>query len=339
MGWSTSILAALAILGPAAAFFILWKKKQNVVSTATSKNSLTINQQWHLQIDCSPKALMDDTLKKWSQHITKLPAAIDLPRLARKMIVFDESHNLLIDGEIWSSISKIPSIETATTTTTTTSSENNDEKTIIPQINTTPATQSSQALLREIMLILADQLNEHDVHEVVSNQMYEFIPDDYTGDISTMLQSFFVKKIDGSAVLRILKACNQSILAAAVVRLKAGIASRIPYKDYRGAWHIEISFSQDEICVIHKKREMSWEQHPQQSCKEDQFEFAWEFLLGFDRQVLDLRRVDLSITEVSFHEQINEKKKKEILEILKDYYRPEGNTKVNNPQEPPTEQH
>jgi hypothetical protein len=58
--------------------------------------------------------------------------------------------------------------------------------------------------------------------------------------------------------VRLLKTCNQEILAPAVLRLKLHIHRHLQYKDLRGQWHIAIELKPNgHMLVSHNKREQS----------------------------------------------------------------------------------
>jgi hypothetical protein len=71
------------------------------------------------------------------------------------------------------------------------------------------------------------------------------------------------------------QACNQSIIAPAVIELTLNICPILPFKD-GGGWRIEIMINSDHVSILHRKRQKS---------NDGMFEFEWELSLVFDREI------------------------------------------------------
>lgn len=79
-------------------------------------------------------------------------------------------------------------------------------------------------------------------------------------DVGKRVLEFLVEVVgDDKKMIRILKACTQSIIAPAVVRLKSVMVRQFPYKDVRNGWRINIDINTDQVVVIHRKWERSFE--------------------------------------------------------------------------------
>ena len=57
---------------------------------------------------------------------------------------------------------------------------------------------------------------------------------------------------ENNRVMGVLKCCNQSVLAPAVLRLKSSIGSAFPYKDIRGGWRIFVHINTDQVVIQHR---------------------------------------------------------------------------------------
>ena len=98
-------------------------------------------------------------------------------------------------------------------------------------------------------------------------------------------------------MVKLLKACNQAIIAPAVLRLKSTIGGgdrnySFPYKDVRGGWKIFIDINTDNVVITHQKEEQSFEP--------DNFNFEWKFQIILDRQLNDITNISLKIENLKF---------------------------------------
>jgi len=253
--------------------------------------------------------LYEETRDTWERHLDRLPVSIDVPRLVMKMKIIDKNGQLVLDG-------------------------NQNQKTE-PIPGELPLTK--QQLIKKILLVLANQLGEDE--QVIQEQYNTYVKDN-AGDIPGPLNRF-LKNVMGeeNKVVKVLKACNQSILAPAVVRLKLKIAKKLPYKDMRGAWSIAIHVNQNDLIVFHRKNEISWNPNPNPTLfqrdsggdvnlfsnpmnSEDDFKFAWELSLKFDRQMQQLYSVSLAINSVEFDDSMPTHKRLQILSVMRDYFHP-----------------
>ena len=172
-----------------------------------------------------------------------------------------------------------------------------------------------------------------------------------SSDLSESLLKFLTTKMgDAHPVVRLLKACNQSTIAPAAIRLKVDVGSKHPYKDKRGSWQIDIilvSPSPDqldaahptgevlpssdqllndpqssseqpisEVIVRHSKRECSWagEENPA-----SHFEFTWHLHMAFNPTLEKLQAAQMQITDVYFNPQMPSNEQEEVLECLSTY--------------------
>jgi hypothetical protein len=79
-------------------------------------------------------------------------------------------------------------------------------------------------------------------------------------DVSKRVLEFLLEVVgDDTKMVRILKGCTQSIIAPAVVRLKSIMVKQFPYKDVRNGWRIHINITPNQVVIIHRKWERSFE--------------------------------------------------------------------------------
>jgi len=106
-------------------------------------------------------------------------------------------------------------------------------------------------------------------------------------------------------LIRLLKACNQSILAPSVVRLKYFIGNEAAYQDKSGTWRISIYIWRDNVRVKHTR----WEK----AIAPNSFQFKWEFELIFNSELSDVISIDLYISEFIFGANDKDEIKNQIL--------------------------
>jgi len=149
-----------------------------------------------------------------------------------------------------------------------------------------------EQLILHFLTTLASLLEGQELANSITESFINYFDEDNL-DISKRLLKFLPQVVgDDSVVSKVLKACNQSIVASAVLRLKFAIANEFPYIDVNRQWKITIDINRNYIKIIHQK----WEK----SIEEGSFQFKWEFSCLFSRTMETLEKVDLKITEVNF---------------------------------------
>merc|ERR1712137_653922 len=109
-------------------------------------------------------------------------------------------------------------------------------------------------LIKAVWSNLATLVNEE--RDCISNLCEELRGGDIAAQLGYFMKNYYT---DDSRVIRILKVCNQSLLAPTVVRMKESIGTKYPYKDQRGQWVIVIRKEKESVTVTHTKKEQSWE--------------------------------------------------------------------------------
>ena len=143
-------------------------------------------------------------------------------------------------------------------------------------------------LIQDILGCLAEQLGTE--QEAIKSHFLSAVGYDPNVDIHSRslrgdLNRFFLAHFsEAHPLVLLLKSCNQSMLAPAVVFMKLRVNNQLLYKDHHGGWNINISFisiagALAEVVVTHRKREIcfSGEADPAKH-----FEFTWETNLHFD---------------------------------------------------------
>jgi len=219
-------------------------------------------------IEASSISLYDELIDKWRRPATSLPVQIDLPRLIYKFGITDNSGKSLLPDNI-------------------------------------------KDLQRgELLKLLFDTLNRFFTMSIAEQNEFnrifeELVEPTKEGDISIRL-SYFLERIASENIpaMGILKACNQSFLAPAVIMLKSRLGGQLRYKDLRDGWFISIQVCDTEIILKHRKTEQSFETNP-----DSHFQFDWELTLTFNRAVTELRAVNLHVVDIRYGPEILEEKK------------------------------
>jgi hypothetical protein len=177
-----------------------------------------------------------------------------------------------------------------------------------------------------LFLSLARALEPPEVAAALETHFWSRVQDKESGDLAGQLAQLLgpaekgglVCLDENSRLVRLLKTCNQEILAPAVLRLKLHIHRHLQYKDLRGQWHIAIELKPNgHLLVSHNKREQSSDSTP-----ENQFEFSWSLLLELDGGGA-LLSANLAITDYVFNEKTSRAKQNEVKRILEPHVVPE----------------
>jgi len=258
-----------------------------------TRKSLKQNQAqlWNIQlpvIDLANESLKSDVLQKMMVRLDKTPVHVDLPRLARNFFVE-------VDGKcVW---------------------KFEPERTKSQSINGIDPNKSLDFL--HVLMVFCNQLETKEtLLRMKENFSVYFDPSKNNIDVSRRLQDFLMEIVgENCRVIKLLKSCNQSIIAPAVIRLKGVVGNQFPFKDVHGGWRIFVGIDtkKDSITVLHSK----WEQ----SFEEDLFRFKWELKMVFDGMLEQLMSASLEITSVEFGHNLTQEDKEEIVDVMKPFLR------------------
>mmetsp|Transcript_10094 Transcript_10094/g.41129 ORF Transcript_10094/g.41129 Transcript_10094/m.41129 type:complete len:287 (+) Transcript_10094:45-905(+) len=233
-------------------------------------------------LDYSKAGLMKEMDETRSKPTMRLPVGVDLPRLCRKFTIVDKGEVVFDAGE-----------SPATT----------DEATV--------------EYIKDILLALCRLTGEDE--GVVERECHL----SGAGEISVQLNDFIVAHWEPEGeelerknrVLSVLKVCNQSLLAPAVVRLKTSFGAEYSYKDDRGQWFILIKREDDGgFCISHLKKEISYEQEDLHD--KQHFSFDWEMRMHLSADLETLSDVQVIIKSLDFVDTAPEASRKAIKEAL-----------------------
>jgi len=231
--------------------------------------------------------LLTEISTKWERPYHTLPVHVDIPRLAKKIAIYG-------NGGI---VHRPPDDELSSSGSL---------------FNTTPRIDNT---IRDIIVTLSEWLGEpKEKQEEILAQYPKFFG---SGDPSLSLTEFLDNIVGPtSKVVNVLKACNQSILAPGVLKLKVAVGNQYPFKDVRGSWRIDVHIYSDGLSVTHLKRERSFEDD-----SADYFEFDWSLKLVYDKDVARLKEVYLYIEALTYGDRMVSSKKKKIREVMSKFSR------------------
>jgi len=292
----------LLVLFGIISLMVIWLSKDCIWNSKSSRrknNANTTMKHRYEPVDhFGTGDLKTEIRMKWSKPANTLPVHVDVPRLARKMAIYADNRNTVLH---------------AAKDTDTGMGEDSMHK----SVNTKPLDNQlhDQKIIKDIILTLSVHLGEHkDKQRHIESKFPEYFG---PGDTSVALRDYMEQVIgDDSKVISVLKACNQSILAPGVLKLKFTVGNQFPFKDMRGSWRIDIIVDADKVTVIHSKRERSFEDSPS-----EYFEFGWSLAMIFDKDVSDLQETNLFIEDITYGSDVHNDKKMQIRESMKNFIR------------------
>jgi hypothetical protein len=201
--------------------------------------------------------------------LDELPVAKDIPRLARRVIVQDESEHVLYE-----------SLAAAA-----------DEDTSLKR---------SLELTSDLILSLLEALEGLDRANAFRPIMKEIVQSaNESSDAEHMCRQLIALLGDesNSATVRALKCVHQDIVGHCTFQLKQHITSRFMTKDVRTpeGWRIILKVAPEFFQVSHTRREQSIDP---MGDKTNHWEFEWELRLMFDSKVNEMRHAQLRVTDL-----------------------------------------
>ncbi len=143
-----------------------------------------------------PGDLLSELRDKWKKPVESLPVSVDIPRLARKISIYKATEN---NNDTHKEPILLGRDDIATT--------NND----------TTSERHEHVVIKDLITTLAQQLGEPTAHQQsIDERFSEFLK--RSADPSQALGEFLEKVVGHhSPTTRVLKACNQSVLAPGVL--------------------------------------------------------------------------------------------------------------------------
>jgi len=169
-----------------------------------------------------------------------------------------------------------------------------------------------------VLLTLARALEDKDHLDGIQNRFFDYVRPNAgqeRADIARDIQQFITEVLGDSPITRTLKACNQGIIAPAVLQLKKNICPQLMFKD-GGGWCIKITLSNEDILVQHRKREKQL----RTDGKKEDFEFEWLLEMHFTHSMDVLKAVDFKVTELLFSEEVTQDMAERTRSCFQDYF-------------------
>eukprot|EP01113_Clastostelium_recurvatum_P024144 TRINITY_DN2881_c0_g1_i1.p1 TRINITY_DN2881_c0_g1~~TRINITY_DN2881_c0_g1_i1.p1 ORF type:complete len:1624 (-),score=446.89 TRINITY_DN2881_c0_g1_i1:45-4916(-) len=281
-----------------------------------------------------------EVLRVWNKPLEQLPIAIDLPRLTNTINISNNITSSVlfapvatlqpsasfsdtsISAEAIPTLTLTPSLETLAappTTPTPAPAPALEDALLSPRtiaLRTSVANKVEDVL--SIIISLWTLLEDHVDAEEVTQKYTQHIPPeqdaasrDLTRDIS-----LFLTEVAGrdSRLVRALKACNQAIIAPAVIELTLNVCAKLPFQD-AGGWRMEVSLEEgDRVLIRHYKRQRNRMPGP-----EEEFEFRWQMTMSFPRDMERMVDVSLVISDLTFGRAMPTERRAEIRDTLAMY--------------------
>ena len=287
------------------------KKSNNNVVKPVIRSPPNNRQIEEIKMDFSLNGIIQDIQKTRNKHLNSLPIAVDIPRLAKNFKIYNKNNEELFEGAKFE--------------------ENfNDQQTVRIYLIYELLQVLLNVFLQEDSKRKEEQSEEEYLQFLTSKKEQfkahfdEIVKAD--GDTSLYVRQLFNEHIpDENKVTSLLKVCNQSILAAVVVRMKCSFGESYPYKDKRGRWFILIQFpfpsindenniniannnnndgGRKQIVVTHRKEEISWDDGSIDHFIS--FTFTWELRMYFDVEVKEMYDAQMAIVDFQLLEETSD---------------------------------
>jgi len=212
-----------------------------------------------------------------NKSFKELPVAKDLPRLAKRISIRNEGHLVL---------------------------------TSTPEI-------SIPDYLFKIFMILSRLLRiETHIYTKMEEGWKTCWEEEENTEIEKIMVRFLEEYVgDENRVIRVLKSCNQAVIANAIIELKLALGANNATKDVPDSWFLVISVQQDRVIVENKKREQSLL---------GIFQFEWALTIVYDMDTITCHEVTLRITDFIAMVDKSDRKLIEVKSILKKYWDVDG---------------
>eukprot|EP01096_Ripella_sp_DP13-Kostka_P017014 TRINITY_DN8557_c0_g1_i1.p1 TRINITY_DN8557_c0_g1~~TRINITY_DN8557_c0_g1_i1.p1 ORF type:complete len:378 (-),score=170.71 TRINITY_DN8557_c0_g1_i1:132-1265(-) len=272
-------------------------------------------------LDCTVEGLKAETLKVWGKTRDKLPIGVDLPRLVRKIVVVNHTGTVLFSGvdhdtHPSSSSSSSPSkLNNPIASSSSSSSSSEGVGAVVDPVQVESANNAkTKQMIFELLHTLTREIDGDELETM--EKKFSELNGALDGDLALFLRPFIEEYLtEDHALIGLLKVCNQSILAAAVVRMKTQFGSSYNYKDNRGGWLIDIVLREDKgVTVTHTKKEISWEKPDLYDSQH--FSFSWSFSIDIPSDYSTVTAVRLVVETVDFLESVSPSKRLDVLKSM-----------------------
>jgi len=330
-------------------------KKSSPNLTPEMKRKMSLPSK--IPLDLDPNCWQFHCTRVWSKSMKDLPVAIDLPRLAPSTMIVDSQHpdgasyihsslqylEAMYDYESKNSIMSTGDVDISfkkhdilislgSTIGPWTRAQLNSLSGVVPSsyvkpIVSPPIRKDRRTL--EVLVTLASLLESQTKAKKIQELFYQYIPraaDPDDRDISRELNRFLHEVVgEETPTVRVLKACNQSIIAPAVTELTLNIQKQVPFKD-GGGWRIRITVKEDEVCVTH------WKKQKQQQADQGFFEsFEWALTITFDKKAERILSYSFFLCGIEYKEGATEEQKQNLKNTLDEFFTNHGGTQKTTP--------
>jgi len=289
-------------------------------------------------------------LRVWSKPLRELPVAIDLPRLAPQVTIINEEHPdfSIIPREYVEAIFEFDGLLDQRMSNGEAAlgfrqhevfivrgpvmgapgwlavEKANGVQGVVPvdyvrPVSTPPVSKEKRTL--EVLATLTEALEGQNRANLVRKKFWKYIPKcaekirDVSREISKLLEEVLGET---SVTVLILKACNQAIIAPAVIELTMNVAPKLSFKD-GGGWRISITIQEEMVIVTHWKKQGHVPRPPETLLFEY---FEWKLSITFDRKNnCTPVNFDFTLSDIKFAAGVEEPRKAQIMDILTTYFK------------------
>jgi hypothetical protein len=150
------------------------------------------------------------------------------------------------------------------------------------------ATSAKTECIATLLITLANTLGEEETAKAIDKNFGKYVTCDDDLQDPTGLKSMFSELIgETNIVVQILKATTQGMVAPAITKFK-DVLEPLSFNSARGGWGISITVGQEDITILHKKKEKA---SPQAEERHGAFTFEWAIEYIFDVNMMELKYV------------------------------------------------
>jgi len=111
----------------------------------------------------------------------------------------------------------------------------------------------------------------------------------------------------------IIKCIQQEMIFPGFMKFRDAFYEFLPFKDIRGSYTVSIQVNDENVKIIHSKREQSHDSSPQ-----SYYEFSWILIIVLDRKNYQITDIEHKIIDYSFHDDTS----KDVMNLVRKYLKP-----------------
>jgi len=137
-------------------------------------------------------------------------------------------------------------------------------------------------------------------------------------ELVRLVAQFSEKLGDYHPLVKLLKVtCCQNILSPVWLWIKFNLLSKFPFKDEKLGWHVQVTFREERVIVVHQKTEQA--KDDPSHVGDPTFVFQWELQLIFTIDMKKFLDSSFAITNLVFSSKMDGSKYKKFKKLIGDW--------------------